>query len=363
MATIKTLRVCLSAEIPTTDKRDSNYIYFAYDKLLLYQGVNLLDDNFAIVDKVPDQPVYGMMYILTSDGSIHQIIDYTDTTLAKIENSSQLAILKKIGTSFFVNADHRYIDQRSRAVVLPYTNGTYDLTIEPRNDQVFDDNTALRYNTQDEEFQIYSDNGQPWIDYSKRFRGGTTRTVALRVTGHKILAEIRLSKNSDNLLKAASDGLYVKGGDKLDKDTFNKWVQNVSDFRKHANDVLDNIDTEIKNMTEMVSPDNITKNIKELTEAKFPTIQEALDNYKSLQQKIQDIETEIINYASSRFNEESTIIQNKINNYASWEDLDDIVDEYVLTEDDISVILSAAVSSYIAAEAEEKQNKEENSNE
>lgn len=362
MATIKTLRVCLSAEIPETEKRNSNFYYFAYDKLLLYQGVNLIDDNFAIVEKVPDNPVYGMIYILTSDGSIHQNIDYTDTTIAKIENTSQLAILKKVGTSFFVNSDHRYIDQRSRALVLPYTNGTYDLTIEPRNDQVFGDDTVLRYNTNEEQFEIYSDNAQPWIDYSKHFRGGTTKSVQLRVSGHKILADVRISKNTDNMLKAVSDGLYVKGGDKLDRETFTKWCQNVSDFRKHANDVLDNIDAEIKNMTELVSEENINKNIKELTESKFPTIQEALDNYRDLQAKIESLETEIINYANTKFSESSSTIENKLNEYKSWENLDNTIDSFILTEDDISVIVSAAVSSYLAAEAEEKQ-KEDNSNE
>ena len=103
MATIKTLRVCTSSDLPA--KRDSNFFYFAYDKLLLYQGMNLVDDNFAIVDTIPSSPVYGMMYILTSDGSIHKNIDYKDTQIAKIENSDQLSILKKAGTSFLVNSD------------------------------------------------------------------------------------------------------------------------------------------------------------------------------------------------------------------------------------------------------------------
>ena len=363
MATIKTLRVCTSSDLPA--KRDSNFFYFAYDKLLLYQGMNLVDDNFAIVDTIPSSPVYGMMYILTSDGSIHKNIDYKDTKIANIENSSQLSILKKAGTSFLVNSDHRYIDQRTRTVVLPYTNGTYDLTVQPRNDAVIDDdNTVLKYNQETERFEPYSDNGQPYIDYSKKFRGGTTNTVALRVSGHKILADIRLSRNPDNLIKAAYDGLYVKGGDKIDKETFDSWANQVSEFRKHANDVLDNIDAEIKNMTEMVSPENLNKNIKELTEARFPTIQTALNDYRDLQQKITDIEDEIIAYANSRFTESTNSIESTVRDYGTWNDLDDVAEEYVLTNDDISVLLSAAVSSYLAAEAEENEkNKEDNSNE
>ena len=110
-------------------------------------------------------------------------------------------------------------------------------------------------------------------------------------------------------------------------------------------------------MTEMVSPENLNKNIRELTEARFPTIQTALNDYRDLQQKITDIENEIIAYANSKFNESTSSIQSAIKDYGTWNDLDDVAEEYVLTNDDISVLLSAAVSSYLAAEAEENEKK------
>ena len=117
-------------------------------------------------------------------------------------------------------------------------------------------------------------------------------------------------------------------------------------------------------MTEMVSPENLNKNIKELTEARFPTIQTALNDYRDLQQKITDIEDEIIAYANSKFTESTNSIESTVRDYGTWNDLDDVAEEYVLTNDDISVLLSAAVSSYLAAEAEENEkNKEDNSNE
>ena len=124
---MKTLRVCLSSELPGLLDRKSNYLYFLYDKLLLYNGQNMIDVNFAITDKVPESQIDGMIYILNTDGSVHRKVDYVDTIVAKIENINQIELLKKAGTMYYIDAEHRYIDSQRRILTLPYNDGNYEL--------------------------------------------------------------------------------------------------------------------------------------------------------------------------------------------------------------------------------------------
>ena len=49
---MKTLRVCLSSDLPGLLDRNPDYLYFLYDKLFLYSGQNILDVNFSIVDNI-----------------------------------------------------------------------------------------------------------------------------------------------------------------------------------------------------------------------------------------------------------------------------------------------------------------------
>ena len=64
---MKTLRVCLSSELPDVLERSSDYLYFAYDKLILYSGQNEVSENFAIATEIPEAQIEGMIYILNTD--------------------------------------------------------------------------------------------------------------------------------------------------------------------------------------------------------------------------------------------------------------------------------------------------------
>ena len=68
---MKTLRVCLSSDLPGLLDRNPDYLYFLYDKLFLYSGQNMIDVNFVITEHIPDidDQVPGMIYILNTDGS------------------------------------------------------------------------------------------------------------------------------------------------------------------------------------------------------------------------------------------------------------------------------------------------------
>lgn len=68
MATSKTLRVCLSKDLPDILDREPNFLYFLYDKLMLFMGQNIYNDPFCIVPALPDDPISGMLYIDFGDG-------------------------------------------------------------------------------------------------------------------------------------------------------------------------------------------------------------------------------------------------------------------------------------------------------
>ena len=87
---LKIFRVCLSSELPPERERQDNYIYLTYDTLTLYLGQNEFYDNFSVSESFPETPVNGMIYLLTSDGSVHRSIDYSDEKLADIEDESQI---------------------------------------------------------------------------------------------------------------------------------------------------------------------------------------------------------------------------------------------------------------------------------
>ena len=54
MADLKTLRVCLSSDLPSEADRDPDYIYFVYNTLMVFLGKTLYGENYAIVESMPD---------------------------------------------------------------------------------------------------------------------------------------------------------------------------------------------------------------------------------------------------------------------------------------------------------------------
>ena len=241
---MKTLRVCLSSDLPGLLDRNPDYLYFLYDKLFLYSGQNMLTVNFSIVNEIPniEDQVPGMIYILNTDGTVHRKVDYVDTIVAEIEDDSQVELLKKAGTMYYVNSDHRYLDSQRRILTLPYNDGNYELAVAAKNDAKFNNNTILKFNENNQRFEMYGEQDEEFIDFSKPFRGRTGSTVKVVVDGPKIMAMVRISNAVGNILKAASDGLLVKSLGFIDRETFEEWSKYVDDFKKHAQDILDKID-------------------------------------------------------------------------------------------------------------------------
>ena len=220
MADLKTLRVCKSNDLPAILDRSSDFLYLVYDKLMLYSGQQALADNFVIASSMPEEPVVGMIYILDYDGSVHRYTDYKDITVAEIEDESQIQLLKKAGTMYFINSAHRYLDSQRRTLTLPYDNGTYELNASVKNNHQFTNDTILKFNEKSDRFEVYGPQDEVFIDFSKPFRGYSTESVNLKVDGPRIAADVRISNVLNNILMKAPDGLFVKSDRYVDRETF-----------------------------------------------------------------------------------------------------------------------------------------------
>lgn len=325
---MKTLRVCLSSELPDLLERNPDFLYFTYDKLFLYSGQNLLDVNFVITHEIPDSQVIGLIYILDTDGSVHRKFDYVDEKIAEIEDESQIELLKKAGTMYYIDANHRYMDSQRRTLTLPYNNGNYELTVAAKNDAVFNNNTILKYNEKNNRFEMFGEQDEEFIDYSKPFRGKETNSVKVNVDGPKISAKIKISNSVGNILKLASDGLYVKPLGWVDSDIFEKWSNDVSDFKKYAQNILDRIDAEIADVEQLVTKDAIHKEVMDQLEPKYPTIDTAIENYQQIVDSLDDIEAKVLDYSSTSIHNAYTNIDNKLEENSAWDNLDDSHNTY-----------------------------------
>lgn len=363
MADIMKLIVCLSKDLPKATDRSSEKMYMTYDKLGLYIGCNTVDENFAICSTMPDDPVPGMIYIYNTDGTVHRQVDYSDTIIAELEDSTQLELLKKAGTVFYVNNDNSYLDSQKRSLTLPFNDGTYELNVSSRNNQVFDKNTIVKYSEKDNRFNVYGPDDEEFVDYSKAVKGGKTNTVELRVDGGRLYGFLKISSALDNVLRVASDGLYAKITDKVDRATFEQWKSEVDDFKKYAQDILDNIDAEFIGLEKLISPETIKAKILENLSEKYPTIDKALQIYGDISKDLDRIENEVVTYASDTITTAASKLQEELDENSAWIDLDDTSSTYTheinyyetankyrnpdISSEQLKLILSSAVMSYL----------------
>ena len=147
------LRVCTSENLPILADRQSNYLYFVYDKMQLYFGRDIYRDSFCIVETVPLEPVEGMLYI-TLNGDLKVFLGDTLDTLGTIENVTQIDLLKKAGTTYFMNAESRYLDLQTRTIQLPFQNGNYQLSVSMTQDLMIDEDTVITYDPATRQFVI-----------------------------------------------------------------------------------------------------------------------------------------------------------------------------------------------------------------
>lgn len=321
MATSKTLRVCLSKDLPDILDRDPNFLYFLYDKLMLFMGQNIYNDPFCIVSALPDDPVTGMLYIDFGDGIVKSYIDNAIINIATIESDDQKEILKKSGTTFFTNSDKRYLDIQRRILTLPYLNGNYVLTVDVANDLVLDKNTVLRFNTETNQFEIDGDSFDIDKPFRKTYTGKETNSTFTNVDDYAIHTDVKISPAFDNIIKVLDDGIYASANDRVPVKEFNSWKSSFENYKINMESYLNELAEKIDSTSGEVSSDSINAKIKEALDKVYPEIDHAMETLIDMSDRFSGIESRCKSYTDDKFKSSDSelreLIEDATNN--PWE--------------------------------------------
>lgn len=301
MHELKKLRVCLSEDIPILTNRDPTYFYFLYDKLILFAGQNLYNDPFAIVEDVPEEPAHNLLYLTLNDGKIKVFVNYSIHDIAEIENEEQLDILKKTGTTYFMNANGRYLDLNHRIVSLPFNNGTYELTVNLANELIIDENTIIGFNPESNIFEIIGNKQDFDMVFTKGYKGKNSDTIDMNVVDHKIFGELKISPAYDNMLKIVSDGLYANASDRVTIQQFQSFVSSFQDYKTRMEYYLQDLIKKYDASQSVVSPQSISTRILKALEAVYPEINESLEKYNKIAAQFDGLEQRVKDYADREY--------------------------------------------------------------
>ena len=323
MAVLKTLKVCLSNELPLLSDRDPDIIYFLYDKLTIFIGQNMYYDPYAIVETVPENPVTGILYFTLDDGKVRVYVDYEMVEIAKIENKEQLEILKQSGSTFFINSKRRYLDLNRRIVTLPFQNGTYELTVSLANDLIIDKDTVIGFNPETNMFEIIGDKYDHDLLFIKDYYGENTSTIETKIDdGHRIISEAKISKGYNNIIKIVNDGLYADISDRVSKEEFDNLVVSYKEYKTYMEHYLNCLQSKIDDGIKIISPESISKRILEALENVYPEINDTLESFDKLYAQFEGIERRSKIYADEKYqdayNELREVVLDISNNV--WED-------------------------------------------
>lgn len=319
---MKTLRVCHSSDLPSIESRSSDFIYFLYDKLEVFLGQNYYSDPYAIVESYPyDNVIAGMLYFCLDDGYVKAQVNLIDTKIAHVESEEQLDILKQAGTTFFVNAERRYLDTRTRCISLPFANGTYELTVSLASDLKINENTVIGFNPETQEFEIIGDIQDFDLVFSRDYKSKDTNTVKTNVEDHKISGDIKIDPVYDNIIKETPYGLHASVDDRVTQRTFDLWTAEFVEYKENMERFIEQLADLIERAEEIISTDTIARKILEALRAVYPEIDDALANYDTYAAKIDGLDQEIKSYADTQFANVDADLSQKIQDAISnpWE--------------------------------------------
>lgn len=307
------LKICSAKELPYILDRKVNYLYLLYDKLLLFFGQNPYYDPYVICEKMPDDPITGCLYILF-DGSVKSYIKDEIIEIATIEDPLQLSYLKTLGTTYFIMADKRYLDIQHRTLQLPYHNGTYSMTVSLAKNLKINDKTIVRYNAEKERF--YIDGEYDGIPDFRKYKGKTTKSVALEINNHCIHANLRLSSEPGNILKIVNGGLYasvnnLSSDDILNMEEFTELRESYEKYKSDTEQIINSLSEEISKF-EIISDDSIFSMVKEAVSEYYSDIDKLLAYYNTISDKLKELEINSKNYTDKVFEEKVKELQNSL---------------------------------------------------
>lgn len=303
MSSLKTLKVCLSSELPLLSERKTNIIYFLYDKLIVFIGQSQYYDPYAIVEDIPESPVYNMLYFCINDGKVKVYIDYSIKEIAEIENTDQIELLKQAGTVFFTNSEKRYLDLKRRLITLPYQNGTYELTVSLASNLKIDQDTVIGFNPKTNMFEIIGKYEDFDMVFSKRYRAKDTSSVSTNISDNRISGEVKLHKSYDNMIKVVNDGLFVDGKGKVSNTEFKRFVNFVEEYKQNIDTYIKDLSEKIGDVQTEISTESINQKILDALKDSYPEIEYALSQFDIMSKKFAGMEERSKNYTDKRFDE------------------------------------------------------------
>lgn len=294
--TQRTLKVCKAEDLPDRFDRDKNYMYLVYDKMELYIYQSRYSDPFCIVEQLPANKaeMTDKMVYITTDGYIYCYMNYKAYQLGTVENFDpvQLETLHKCGTTYFMNAESRYIDPQKRTIQLPFQNGNYQLNLSLFEDIMINEDTVIRFDPETEQFYIAGREYQfdNKLNNIHAYSGASTSTVKNKIDRHTFRSEVRISDKAQNSIQSLKNGLYVSTFDLAKMDDYDRMITAFAKYKI----IIDNYINELKELvgeaTEYVSPQAVAAKVREALEAYEPTINSMFANYETLSNRLSSIE-------------------------------------------------------------------------
>lgn len=304
---MKVFIICNSEELPSPELRDFNSIYFVYDTLDVYFGQTQYSGLYCIVEDIPDgsdpaaMPAKNMLYF-KMNGDVWVVDNETPKMIAQIDDPSMTEYLEKAGTTFVLRSGYRYIDKQTKAINLPYQNGTNQLSTMVDKPVQITNNTVLIYNEDTNEFEpegtrYYDEFGRnPEI---LQYTGDDTDSVSTYIQNDHIHADVKISNKVGNALVIRPDGLYAPAKDFVNVDEFaalvNRINGEITGFRGIMADIQRYLNDELQ-VDITLSDETLEEKIQAKLEEYTSTIDEAINNYSEVVDDFHSFEDELYEY-------------------------------------------------------------------
>jgi len=343
--TQRILKVVTSQQLPAPADRNKNYMYFVYDKMLLFLYQSRYSDPFSIVEALPDvnDMVENMLYI-TLDGYLYTRFAKSIVRLGNVElvdgvpDPAQLAIFRKAGTTYFMNAESRYLDTQTRTLQLPFQNGNYQLSLSLARENMIDNDTIIKYNQETNQFEVMGNKFQPfkWLKDIYRYTAVTTQSIStyLEAGYNAIRSEINVVDDPNNALQVLSSGLYVNTSEFVDNDRYSALIEAFYAYKNIIDRYVNELKDAILNISVNISPEAIDQKIDDTLTDYEPTMLTMINQYNDFSNRLDVIEAQVHYQTDTRIADTKQQIISYVNTLTSstWDtfpvDLDDPYYQY-----------------------------------
>lgn len=312
-AEAKILRVITSEFLPVVGDRDKDVIYFVYDMMELHLGKSRYSDPFCIVEELPEKPIEGMLYI-TIGGFVQTYINYEWFLLASCPIEEEVELLTKAGSTYFMRAEYRYLDLQTKSIILPYQNGTYQLSVNLAKCLQIDKDTVIYYDETTGHFEIDGNRTDTELHPNHGYEAIDTDSIETKIEGNRIFSNLKLANKDGNILKILEGGLYANTSQYATHDEIEELSELYADYKIVIESMITELHDEMEDKGYNTTTEMIAEKIAQALEEYEPTIQDLINNYQLIYdqlgfirdltsnvsgEKIEEAKQEIIGYLDS----------------------------------------------------------------